>query len=54
MTAIPNSLKINDYNKPTRVGELLENESDIINIPTPRVGMIVYVESNKKNYIIKS
>lgn len=43
-----------ESNCPTRVGEFVENVSDIYNIPSPRLGMIVYVESNKKNYIIKS
>lgn len=47
-------LQFTDPNTPTRVGEIVENVGDIYNIPSPRVGMIVYVESNKKNYIIKS
>ena len=54
MITVPDSLQINDYNKPTRVGELVENVGDIINIPTPRLGMIVYVSSEDKNYIITS
>ena len=41
-------------NTPTRVGEEIENISEIYDIPAPRVGMRVYVKSEGKEYIIKS
>ena len=41
-------------NTPTRVGEEIDNISEIYDIPAPRVGMRVYVKSEGKEYIIKS
>ena len=45
-------LQFTDPNTPTRVGEIVENVSDIYNIPSPRLGMQVFVKSEKKSYII--
>lgn len=43
-----------ESNCPTRVGEMVENVSDIYNIPSPRLGMQVFVKSEKKNFVITS
>lgn len=45
-------LQFTDPNTPTRVGEIVENVSDIYNIPSPRLGMQVFVKSEKKTYTI--
>ena len=47
-------LQFTDPNTPTRVGEIVENVGDIYNIPSPRVGMRVFVKSEKKSYVISS
>ena len=47
-------LQFTDPNTPTRVGEIVENVSDIYNIPSPRLGMQVFVKSEKKSYVITS
>lgn len=39
---------------PTRAGEIVNSIDEILNIPAPRVGMIVYVQSTKLNYIVRS
>lgn len=39
---------------PTRAGEIVNSIDEILNIPAPRVGMIVYVKSTKLNYIVRS
>jgi hypothetical protein len=43
-----------ESNCPTRVGEIVENLSDIYNIPSPRLGMQVFVKSEKKSFVITS
>ena len=43
-----------ESNCPTRVGEIVENVSDIYNIPSPRLGMQVFVKSEKKSFVITS
>ena len=48
------SLQFTDPNTPTRVGEIVENVSDIYNIPSPRLGMQVFVKSEKKSFVITS
>ena len=45
-------LQFTDPNTPTRAGEIVENVSDIYNIPSPRLGMQVFVKSEKKTYTI--
>ena len=47
-------LQFTDPNTPTRVGEIVENVSDIYNIPSPRLGMQVFVKSEKKSFVITS
>lgn len=47
-------LQFTDPNTPTRVGEIVENASDIYNIPSPRLGMQVFVKSEKKSFVITS
>lgn len=47
-------LVFSDVNTPTRVGELINTLSEIYDIPTPRVGMRVYVRDEEKEYIIRS
>lgn len=47
-------LQFTDPNTPTRVGEMVENVSDIYNIPSPRLGMQVFVKSEKKSFVITS
>lgn len=47
-------LQFTDPNTPTRVGEIVENVSDIYNIPSPRLGMHVFVKSEKKSFVITS
>ena len=51
---IGRSLVFSRLNTPTREGEVVETVEDIMNIPTPREGMIVYVRSEKKNYVVLS
>lgn len=47
-------LQFTDPNTPTRAGEIVENVSDIYNIPSPRLGMQVFVKSEKKSFVITS
>ena len=47
-------LQFTDPNTPTRVGEIVENVSDIYNIPSPHLGMQVFVKSEKKSFVITS
>ena len=47
-------LQFTDPNTPTRVGEIVESVSDIYNIPSPRLGMQVFVKSEKKSFVITS
>lgn len=47
-------LQFTDPNTPTRVGEIVKNVSDIYNILSPRLGMQVFVKSEKKSYVITS
>lgn len=45
-------LKFSEPNCPTRVGEIINSISEIHDIPNPRVGMLVYVEDEDRNYTI--
>lgn len=54
MTLLAGSIEFNEANMPTRVGEKVGTVGDIVNIPTPRVGMLVFVEDEQKVYIIRS
>ena len=46
------ALKFTEANTPTRVGEFINTISEIYDIPTPRLGMLVYVRDEGKNYTI--
>ena len=48
------ALKFTEANTPTRAGELIDTLSEIYDIPTPRLGMLVYVRDEAKEYIIRS
>ena len=48
------ALKFADVNTPTREGELINTISEIYDIPTPRLGMQVYVKDERKTYIVTS
>lgn len=54
MSLIAEGFVMNEVNTPTRVGELIETIEEIYNIPTPRVGMLVYVKDEGRCYIIRS
>ena len=47
-------LQFTDPNTPTRVGEIVKNVSNIYDIPSPRLGMQVFVKSEKKSFVITS
>lgn len=51
---IGGALRFSEVNTPTREGELINTISEIYNIPTPRLGMWVYVKDERKMYIVKS
>ena len=51
---IGQSLVFGEANMPTREGEIVERLEDIYNIPTPVVGMSIFVKDTKKSYIVKS
>ena len=46
------SLKMTDTNTPTRAGEVIATLAEMENIPTPRVGMSVYVADEDREYIV--
>jgi uncharacterized protein YoxC len=47
-------LKFSEPNCPTRVGEIVEKIEDIYSIPTPRLGMMVFVKNKGRHYTITS
>lgn len=49
---VSGALQMWETNTPTRAGELVQNVAEIYDIVNPRVGMVVYVAEEKKNYII--
>lgn len=51
---IGGSLSLSSNNTPTRIGQRVSTESDIINIPSPFVGQVVYVEEQDSFYYIKT
>lgn len=51
---ISDSLQVTELNRPTRVGELIRSIAQMREIPNPRVGMMVYVEDEGMNYIVRS
>lgn len=51
---ISDSLQVTELNRPTRVGELIRSIAQMQEIPNPRVGMMVYVEDEGMNYIVRS
>ena len=48
------ALMFSDPNTPTRVGELVEQAYEIYEIVSPRVGMRVFVNSEKRSYVVTS
>ena len=48
------SLQLSSTNTPTRDGQRVITESDIANIKTPYVGMIIYIEDTDKFVYVKS
>ena len=52
--SIKGSLSLSQTNTPTRSGERITTESDIFNIETPYIGMIVYIEDQDKYVSVKS
>ena len=48
------SLQLSSTNTPTRDGQRVITESDIANIKTPYVGMIIYIEDTDKYVYVKS
>ena len=51
---IGQSLVFGEANMPTREGEVVQKFEDIYNIPTPVVGMSVFVRETQKSYTVKS
>lgn len=51
---VGDSINMSEPNTPTREGELVGSVDEIYNIPTPRIGQIVYVADKETNYIIRS
>lgn len=51
---VADSLKPSGRNKPLDVRTVVNTESEILQIPVPFVGMIVYVKDTEKYYSIKS
>lgn len=49
---IGGSLLFSEPDCPTREGEVVNTLEDIYNIPSPRVGMRVFVKDTKKSYIV--
>ena len=45
-------LLFTEPDSPTRVGEIINTLSEIYDIPTPRLGMSVYVKDEKRTYIV--
>lgn len=54
MSLIAEGFVMNEVNTPTRVGELIGTIEEIYDIPTPRVGMLVYVKDEGKSYVVKT
>lgn len=52
--SIKSSLSLSQTNTPTRAGERVSTESEIFNIETPYVGMIVYIEDQDKYVSVKT
>lgn len=51
---IEKGLTISTPNTPTREGERISTLEEMANIPTPSVGMVVYVESLDQHFYVKS
>lgn len=49
---VSGALQMSETNTPTRAGELVQNVAEIYDIVNPRVGMVVYVAAEGKNYVI--
>lgn len=52
--SIKGSLSLSQVNTPTRAGERITTESEIFNIETPYIGMIVYIEDQDKYVSVKT
>lgn len=48
------SVSMKDANTPTRAGQRVATENDLINVPTPFVGQIVYIEDQNSFIYVKS
>lgn len=51
---VSGSLQMSTVNTPTREGQRVTTESDIVNIKTPYVGLIIYIEDQDKYVYVKS
>lgn len=51
---IDGSLSLSNPNTPTREGQRVATESDIVNINTPFVGLIIYIEDQDSFVYVKS
>jgi hypothetical protein len=51
---INGSIAMRTVNTPTRVGQRVSTESDIVNINTPFIGMIIYIEDQDSFVYVKS
>lgn len=51
---VSGSLQMSTINTPTREGQRVTTESDIVNIKTPYVGLIIYIEDQDKYVYVKS
>lgn len=48
------SLSMQDANTPTRTGQRVTTESEIANIISPFIGLIIYIEDQNKFVYVKS
>lgn len=51
---VSGSLQMSTVNTPTREGQRVTTESDIVNIKTPYIGLIIYIEDQDKYVYVKS
>lgn len=51
---VSGSLQMSTVNTPTREGQRIATESDIVNIKTPYIGLIIYIEDQDKYVYVKS
>lgn len=51
---VSNSLQINKADVPTRAGEQIKSIVEIPSVPTPCVGMVIYVKDERRRYVVNS